>query len=573
MGVDIGELETVFLKNTPPTPANYIQRAGRAGRRQGSAALILTFCPRSSHDRAHFSEPKRMVRGIIKSPIFTLENEKIIKRHLYSTIFAEFFRENPKYFDKVESFILNQEGYGKFESFVKRLDPEVIQTLDIIVPDPVRKTIFKDDINQEIYYSLFNPESGAFYLAVKDTEQEIKELEAEKNRRYHANIGTDFILKIIIAIMKRDIISYLSANNLIPKYGFPVDLVELFIRNPAQAGKELDLCRDLKIAISEYAPGSQIVARKKLWTSRYIKRHPTKGWLEYNYAICPNCNGFERKIAENNDSITQCTFCGAQANTKKWKTGTYIVPDYGFINDISDPKPVGNSRPEKFYSSRVYYNGDATLSEPLIYKSQDNSLTITAKSGVRGKLIAINDAKKMHFLVCTTCGYADIDTEKLKSHKNYLHNNCKGSARRFALGHEFLTDIVQLDFGGYPDKREGFWESIMYALLEGVSYTLDIERGDIDGCLYYTGNTCNIILYDDVPGGAGLVRSIIKNNQIFKEILINAYKRMINCSCGGDIADSSCYGCLQNYRNQYCHANLKRSYPIEFLRKFIPKNV
>lgn len=573
LGVDIGELETVFLKNTPPSPANYIQRAGRAGRRQGSAALILTFCPRSSHDRAHFSEPKRMVRGIVKSPIFTLENEKIIKRHLYSTIFAGFFRENKQYFDKVESFILNKEACHRFESFVKILDPEIIQTLNIIIPDSVRTTIFQGVIHEKIYDSLFNPEYGAFYRAVEDTKHEIEELMAEKKRRNDLDLPSDFILSMIKAIKQRDIISYLSANNLIPKYGFPVDLVELFIRNPAHEGKDLDLCRDLKIAISEYAPGSQIVARKQLWTSRYVKKHPTKGWREYNYAICPNCKGFERKIANNNDSITQCSFCGFEANTGRWKKGIYIVPDYGFINDIADPKPVGNSRPEKFYSSRVYYNGDATLSEPLIYKSLDKTLTITGKSGVRGKLIVINDAKKMYFSVCTTCGYADIDRKKLFPHKNYLHNDCKGAVHKFALGHEFLTDIVQLDFGGYSDKREGFWESIMYALLEGVSYTLDIERGDIDGCLYYTGNTCNIILYDDVPGGAGLVRSIIKNNQIFKEILINAYRRMTICSCGGDTADSSCYGCLQNYRNQYCHASLKRSYPIEFLRKFIPKNL
>lgn len=573
LGVDIGELEAVFLKNIPPSPANYIQRAGRAGRRQGSAAFILTFCTRTSHDRVHFIEPKRMVKGKIRSPIFTLENEKIIKRHLYSTIFAGFFRENPQYYNNVESFILHVDAYSAFKSYVEKLNPSIIDSLGIIIPELVRSNIFTGDINSEIFDSLFNPDYGTFELAAIDTQYEIKELEKERDRLVKNNLPSDFILRMIKAIKERDIINYLSANNLIPKYGFPVDLVELIIRNPPQAGKELDLNRDLKIAISEYAPGSQIVARKQLWTSRYLKKHPTKGWLEYHYAICPNCKGFERKIAKNDDLISICKFCGNEANTKQWRKGTYIIPEYGFVNDINDPKPVGNSRPEKFYSSRVYYNGDATLFEPILYESQDKSVLITAKSGIRGKLIVINDAKKMHFWVCTTCGYADIDKEKLKDHKKYWRVKCEGSRRKFALGHEFLTDIIQIDFGSYSDFREGFWESIMFALLEGVSDTLEIERGDIDGCLYYTNKSCNIILYDDVPGGAGLVRSIIKSPQIFGDVIKNAYKRMLICSCGGETGESSCYSCLQNYRNQYCHAYLKRSYPIEFLKRFIPNDL
>lgn len=59
MGIDIGGLETVFMRNVPPTPANYVQRAGRAGRRKDSAAYILTYCGTGSHDYTYFSEPER----------------------------------------------------------------------------------------------------------------------------------------------------------------------------------------------------------------------------------------------------------------------------------------------------------------------------------------------------------------------------------------------------------------------------------------------------------------------------------------------------------------------------------
>jgi hypothetical protein len=57
MGVDVGELETIFMRNMPPTPSNYIQRAGRAGRRSNSAAYALTFCRLSNHDLTFFNNP------------------------------------------------------------------------------------------------------------------------------------------------------------------------------------------------------------------------------------------------------------------------------------------------------------------------------------------------------------------------------------------------------------------------------------------------------------------------------------------------------------------------------------
>ena len=50
MGIDIGNLETVFMRNVPPSPANYVQRAGRSGRRKDSSAYILTYCGTGSHD-------------------------------------------------------------------------------------------------------------------------------------------------------------------------------------------------------------------------------------------------------------------------------------------------------------------------------------------------------------------------------------------------------------------------------------------------------------------------------------------------------------------------------------------
>ena len=78
----------------PPTTANYVQRAGRAGRRTDSAALVLTYAQRRSHDLSRFAEPERMIAGEVRAPYVPLTNERIDRRHAHSFTLAAFFRHH-----------------------------------------------------------------------------------------------------------------------------------------------------------------------------------------------------------------------------------------------------------------------------------------------------------------------------------------------------------------------------------------------------------------------------------------------------------------------------------------------
>ena len=89
LGVDISALNAVYLRNMPPTPANYAQRSGRAGR-SGQAALVVTYCAaQSPHDQYYFGKREAMVSGIVRPPAIELANRDLIEAHLHAVWLAE----------------------------------------------------------------------------------------------------------------------------------------------------------------------------------------------------------------------------------------------------------------------------------------------------------------------------------------------------------------------------------------------------------------------------------------------------------------------------------------------------
>ena len=564
MGVDVGDLETVFMKNMPPSPANYTQRAGRAGRRADAVAYALTFCKVGSHDLTFFKEPETMIRGKIRPPKFNIHNEKIVKRHMQSFLISSFWRHHPALYKDVQTFY-EADNFSKFMTYIRENKENMITHLQSIIPSGLHHKI-------EGWYSMYLSDNSIFmedrsqYLAeVEELVEAMEEFKQDDNKLYLAN-RISFSLR---KIREKNILNYLSARNILPKYGFPIDSVEL-ITDPSSVEStfgqgELRLQRDLMQAISEYAPGSQVIADGKLYTSQYIKRPPqkVKEWDEWDFVQCenPECGHLNlHRHYPGAPTMDKCGIC--QHTLSQLKVKTMIKPEYGFI--ISpEVKKAGSKKPIRTYRGEIYYIGE----QKELLDERSLSIGLDLKSMSNDELAVVNSSQ---FMVCPYCGFSEVSSDfskqKIKTHNAPNGRKCLNETfTRKSIGHTFKTDVTTLSVNNYLSWEQAY--SILYAMLEGLSKAFSIERNDVDGTIDYiysrTGNSSTrFILFDTVPGGAGHVRRLGKaTEEEILDVFKVSYDLVKNCHCDENTA---CYSCLQNYRNQGMHDSLERKFAVDF---------
>ena len=207
---------------------------------------------------------------------------------------------------------------------------------------------------------------------------------------------------------KKSLIDFLVRNNVLPKYGFPVDTVELYTdMSTLGTDKSLQLARDLQLAIAEYAPDSQVIADGKMYTSRYIRKTPGKAstlsWeIGYYCPKCPVCGQANFTKDPYMENGHECVVCHTTIPLAQWHRT--IEPRLGFAAEPK-PKSVPMHRPEHDHKSDDYYIGDPHKNTILKQTFQ-----------VRGKFVSLESTSNDSLVVVGTPLISSVQYADMRSH-------------------------------------------------------------------------------------------------------------------------------------------------------------
>ena len=335
-GVDIGGLSIVLMGNVPPQRFNYQQRVGRAGRRGDAVAYALTLCRSRTHDEHYFTNPKEITSDPTPPPYLDLRREDIIKRIIAKEVLYHAFKDasNTNEFSDTD----NVHGeFGKVSEWktIRQILLKWIDSHQVRIEQIVQLLAIQTD--PEIANHIHKLTNWVQKNLVDEIHQHV--------------VGHPFEVD--------DLSQALAESGLLPMFGFPTRTRLLYHEKPK--GKPWPprsgtVDRDIEVAISEFAPGSETVKDKRIHTSIGIVSY-RPSWDEYaisedgrahplTIGFCPDC----KSIFSDEESVQDGT-CKTCNTDNKIQIIESIEPK-GFQTDFqpTDAAEYFDWRPRATYS-------------------------------------------------------------------------------------------------------------------------------------------------------------------------------------------------------------------------------
>lgn len=589
MGVDIGGISEVVMNNVPPQSANYLQRAGRAGRRAETKCLAFTFCPASPIGVATWQNPKAPITGKTDMPLLKMDSGILIQRHINAFFFYAFAQKHN--FTNGNQ----QQGAIGVDSQVQDLFPtageaenqdcynEFCTFLNELISEKQQASVDKENW-ETLYTQLVEgtyKENSSISDAAEATKASLEQLKEAYTKQIEAL--TEIKKKVdrvyrqkalehqIKNLKEKNLLSYLAEQNFLPSAGLPTGLVECQLgeqKSKKDSYRPISVTRHLSRSILEFAPGTQLVCNEWVYEPEGIVMKSQYQQAAELYAVC-TCGNCGHSFVERGtiDSKTPCPQCGSQ----KLKSLDGIVAEKGKFTRVVEPagftvsvqhRPKRHVRNDKQFQMLL----PQLLNMAPWPKDKDNTngqkLKLrTSADTDNPQILFFNKGTYGHgFALCCTCGRMKAENSGEEQNNNPLgtHNHlhtggpCSGTVLRHIVpAARYNTDFVEMrcyDKDGGHITDQSLLRSLGVVLSRELTHHLGVNEDEVD--FGYNPVTGSVFLYDTAVGGAGYSTLLLDYRE---EVLQRALDSLNACNCA-----KACTQCLIDRRSQWYIADLDR---------------
>jgi len=611
MGVDIGDIDIVLMDTIPPTAANYLQRAGRAGRNRQSRALAFSLCNNTPVSQQAFANPMWALQTPNHMSPVTF-SRTITQRHVNSYFFRKFICDNGEGIDATYT----------VGDFMRSICNSFIEFLDVMGGNSAAKDHFEHTFGPGIGFWIDRTREDILEIK-RRYERIISDLEDALNQYADDDRRQLAIANQIKKVKSENLLNFLSDQQFIPNASMPTGVVTFDFMDQRQASQLRKLYRDvdrltariaeadtserllleqelgkvnreirelrtgctasreINTALNEYAPGQTVVVNEKNYRSaglllfgaynentqtRAIYRCDSCGMIEYRHDLdenrrCPRCGApFRGIIDENHEGFTQA------------------FEPAGFRTD----QTIESSREER--TDKRYYDIQPILLTADWDQCTEINMCRIASSGETGKILYYNRGDRFGFAFCKRCGRAAVEkdlynqnppVELVVGHKRLWGDACDATQRDIARHVVFtgthFTCYSVLKFQVAPQSNEFVKDkTLVYSLgvilKRALVEYLGIDSNEIGFGIKQESDAFLLFIYDTARGGCGY-STHLTNAAECQAVFDIALRKLHEYSCRCHEDGGACARCLIDRDNYQFSAFLSKAAAMEWLTR------